>query len=197
MIALGGLNDENYEDSIGKGKVELYDVTHYGIDGLPDSDPEFWCEMQVSGFGDKDFYLLPKLPQKAYVRASQAFQDAHSVGSTELDRLLPPLVTSWKAVRALQEPEYQRYQCIVANIESLGGTFCDIAYSASGKEYQALEDVLAEIDESIMQMLLQPQSIAKVTPPKALQELFELEDGAVEELAESLLRIQSACARPD
>ena len=196
MTALGGFDDENYESSIGKGKIENYDMTHYGIAGFPDSDPAFWCEMQVSGLGDNEFYLLPKLPQKAYVRASRAFQDAHSVSSAQLDRLLPPLVTSRETVWALQELEYQRYQCIVDNIDSLGGIFYEIAGNVSFKGYQALEDILTEINERIMPMLLQPQSIAKVTPPKALQELFKWDDKAVEELTELLLKIQSACARP-
>ena len=113
MNIIGLLSDETYCHSTGEGEINLFDVTHYGIDGADDSDPDFWCEMQVSGFGDGLFYWLPNLPQELQVRASRAIQEVHSVGSAELDRLFPPFLTSWQEMKALQNPEYQNFQKII------------------------------------------------------------------------------------
>ena len=140
MGVIGLLGHETYVHSRGEGEIDFYDVTHYGIDGLSDSDPEFWCEMQVFGLGSGLFFWLPDLPPKMLLSPSKAIQDEHSVGNTELDGLLPPFMKSWKAIQELQNPRYQCFQKIILNIDEI----CYVLYDFDDHSSIDIIDMMIE-----------------------------------------------------
>ena len=183
MVLIGLLGQDMYVHSTGEGEVDFYDVTHYGIDGLADSDPDFWCEMQVSGLGSGLFFWIPDAPPEMQIRASKAIQNEHSVGSTDLDRLFPPFVKSWKKIQELQNQTHEHFQKIIVNIDEI----CYTLYDGYDNSF------IDTIDMMITQIAQQPHSSTMIKP-KEIANKLELEEAGAELIAGCLLDIQSACA---
>jgi len=183
MNIIGLLGSETYTHSNGKGEINFYDVTHYGIDGLANSDPDFWCEMQVSGFGDGIFYWLPNLPPELQVRACRAIQEEHSVGSVELDRLFPPFLTSWQAMKALQNPEYQNFQKIISSIDEIYSMF-----------YGVEDDSFVETIDMIITQMSQRDPSCTMMSVEDIMDEFAYEEEEAKYLMECLLDIQAVCS---